>query len=180
VLAVGWGESRRRSTAVGLLVFAGVPLALHLWGSSQQKASQRKYAPPSMACKSRLHEVRMGDRILRVPMIWGMSAQTGPRPSEQMYFYQQEQARAFCELGERGDGQLTVLSIDFPQLFDMPNPRLPICNAPRPEAWWKELCRFKRPAQFDLYSIDLVDPKRVDMQGCLSISAAGGARQSGV
>jgi hypothetical protein len=175
LLTLGWGESRQRSTAVGLLFLFGVPLALHLWGFAQQRASQRKYAPPSMACKLRLHEMRLGDRMVRVPMIWGMWAETGGGVSDRMHFYQQEQAREFCELAERGDGRLTMLSIDFPQLFDMPNPLLPICQSPRPEAWWKELCRFKRPEYFDLYSIALVDPKRVDMEHRLSISppAAG-------
>jgi hypothetical protein len=175
VLTLGWGESRQRSTAVGLLVFIGVPLGLHLWGYAQQRAAQRKYAPPSMACKLRLHEMRMGDRTVRVPMIWGMWAETERGLSDRMHFYQEEQAREFCELAERGDGRLTMLSIDFPQLFDMPNPLLPICQSPRPEAWWKELCRFKRPEQFDLYSIALVDPKRVDMQQRLSVAplAAG-------
>ena len=171
VLTLGWGESRRRSTAVGLLFFLGAPLGLHLWGYAQQKASQRKYAPPSMACKLRLHEMRMGDGMVDVPMIWGMWAETERGLSGRMHFYQQEEAREFCELAERGDGRLTMLSIDFPQLFDMPNPLLPICQAPRPEAWWKELCRFKRPEQFDLYTIALVDPERVDMQHRLSIAA---------
>jgi hypothetical protein len=175
LMTLGWGESRQRSTAVGLLFFLGVPLALHLWGYAQQRASQRKYAPPSMACKMRLHEVRLGDRVARVPMIWGMWAETERGLAERMHFYQREEAREFCELAERGDGRLTMLAIDVPQLFDMPNPLLPICQSPRPEAWWKELCRFKRPEQFDLYNISLVDPQRVAMQQRLSITplAAG-------
>ncbi len=175
LLTLNWGESRQRSTVVGLLFLFGIPLAFQLWGYAQQKASQRKYAPPSMACKLRLHEIRLGDRMVRVPMIWGMWAETEGGLSDRKHFYQQEQAREFCEMAERGDGRLTMLSIDFPQLFDMPNPLLPICQSPRPEAWWKELCRFKRPEHFDLYSIALVDPKRVDMQHRLSISppAAG-------
>ena len=170
LLTLGWGESRQRSTVVGLLFLLGVPLGLHLWGYAQQRSAQRKYAPPSMACKLRLHEMRMGDRIVRVPMIWGMWAETERGLAGRIHFYQQEQAREFCVLAERGDGRLTMLSIDFPQLFDMPNPLLPICEAPRPEAWWTELCRFKRPQQFDLYSIALVDPKRVDMQQRLGIA----------
>ena len=175
LLMLGWGESRPRTAAVGLLFLLGVPLGLQLWGFAQQKAAQRKYAPPSMACKLRLHQMRMGDSMLRVPMIWGMWAETESGLSRRMHFYQQEQAREFCEMAERGDGRLTMLSIDFPQLFDMPNPLLPICEAQRPEAWWRELCRFKRPERFDLYSIALVDPKRVDMQQRLSIAplAAG-------
>ena len=175
LLTFKWGESPRHSTAVGLLFFLGVPLGLQLWGYAQQKAAQRKYAPPSMACKLRLHELRMGDRTVRVPMIWGMWAETERGLSGRMHFYQQEEARKFCKLAERGDGRLTMLSIDFPQLFDMPNPLLPICEAPRPEAWWTELCRFRRPEHFDLYSIALIDPQRVDMHQRLSIAplAAG-------
>ena len=76
LLALRWGDSRRRTAAVGLLFLCGVPLTLRLWGYLQQREAQRRYAPPSMACRSRLHEVRLGDRTLRLPMLWGMTAST--------------------------------------------------------------------------------------------------------
>ena len=180
LLALRWGDSRRHTAAVGLLFLCGVPLTLQLWGYVQQREAQRRYAPPSMACKSRLHQARMGDRTLRLPMLWGMTAHTERDLSGQISFYQQEQAREFCEAAERGEARLTMVRIDFPQLHEQPNPLQPVCMTRRAEAWWEPLCRYQRPEQFDLYSIALVDTKRFATERFLSISppAAGPGTQA--
>ena len=170
LIALRRGESRRRTAAVGLRFLCGVPLAFRLWGFLEQRETQRRYAPPSMACKTHLHEARMGDRTLRLPMLWGMTAHTARDLSGQISFYQQEQAREFCEAAEEGRARLTMVRIDFPQLHVEPHPNQPLCLSPRPEAWWRELCRYQRPAQFDLYSIALVDLKRFATARFLSIT----------
>lgn len=163
-------ESRAAAAAVGLLFLLGVPLGIHLWGRTEQRESQRRYAPPSLACKMRLHEARLGDRTVRLPLVWGVTLYTGPSPSGSINFYIQEQAREFCESTAQGRPRLTVVRIDLPQLESAAESRQPVCRAPRDEAWWPALCRHRPPQPVDLYSIALFDPARFDSERFLSFA----------
>lgn len=167
---------RRRQLPRGALVavfrlfFAGLPLAIHLWGAAQQRASQRRYAPPSLECKMRLHDARLGDRTVRLPLAWGIQVGDGPTPSKSISFYAQEKAREFCERTARGKPRLTMVRIDLPQMDIKRDSRQPICRVRRREAWWPLLCHHRPQPQIDLYNIALFDPARFDSETYLSMT----------
>ena len=168
--------SKRATITVFLLFFVGLPLAVNLWGAAQQRASQRRYAPASLECKMRLHEARLGDRIVRLPLVWGTQVYQGPTPAKAISFYAQEKAREFCERTERGKPRLTMVRIDLPQLETGRETLQPICKTPRSEAWWPALCRHQAPKHTDVYSVVLVDPARFDTETYLSFGFAPAER----
>ena len=155
---------------VGLSFYIGAPALLIGWSWLQQERTRARYAPPSFECKTQLHEARLGDRVVRLPLVWGIQVSDGPDPRKFTSFYAQEQARAFCDATARGKPRLTLVRIDLPQLETAPETRQPICKAPRTEAWWATFCRYRRPQHTDLYSIVLVNPARFQTQKYLDFA----------
>ena len=162
--------SRRATIIIFLLFFAGLPLAIQLWGAAQQRATQRRYAPPSLECQMRLHEAQLGDRTVRLPLAWGIEVSDRPTPAGSVSFYAQEKAREFCERTARGKPRLTLVRIDLPGMDITRDSRQPMCRVQRPEPWWPLLCRHRPPPHTDLYSIVLFDPARFDSETYLSFS----------
>ena len=155
---------------IGFACYVGAPALVIGWSQLQQQRARARYAPPSLECKMRLHEARLGDRVVRLPLVWGIQVSDGPNPRKFTSFYAQEKAREFCEATERGRPRLTLVRIDLPQLETASETRQPICKQPRPEAWWATLCRHRAAQHPDLYSIVLVDPARFDSKTYLSFT----------
>lgn len=173
VFAVARRSSRPLGTLermIGAAFYIGAPALVIGWSQLQQRWAQARYAPPSLECKTRLHEARLGDRLLRLPLVWGIQVSDGPDPRNFTSFYAQEKAREFCEATEHGKPRLTLVRIDLPQLETAPETRQPICRQPRPEPWWAPLCRHHATQTPDLYSIVLVDPARFDSETYLSFT----------
>jgi hypothetical protein len=155
---------------VGLVFYIGAPTLVIGWSWVQQERARARYAPPSLRCKTELHDARLGDRIVRLPLVWGIQVYEQRTSKNPISFYAQEKAREFCEATERGKPRLTLVRIDLPRLETAPETRQPICRSPRPDAWWATFCRYRRPEHTDLYSIALVDPARFDTRNYLDFT----------
>ena len=150
---------------VGLLFFFGVPLAIIGWSQLREAQHRRRYAPPSLECMARLHELRLGDLKLRVPLVPGVTVGEGTGHSPRVSTAIPEQERVFCERTANSKIRVTNIAIDVSQLGANPHlPPRPICRRPLAEAWWPLWCRTGRPPRVDLYGIYLVDPERYDLR----------------
>ena len=171
VMAAGrWSKRKWLETLIGLAFCVGAPALMIGWSKVQQERTRARYAPPSLECKTRLHDARLGDRIVRLPLVWGIQVAQGPTPAKSISFYAQEKAREFCEATQHGKPRLTLVRIDLPQLESGRETLQPICRIPRAEPWWPALCRHEARSPIDLYSIALFDPARFDSATYLSFS----------
>src|SRR4051812_42816825 len=179
--AARWSKRKSLEKLVGLAFYIGAPALLIGWSKVHQERTRARYAPPSPDCKIRLHDARLGDRIVRLPLVWGIQVAQGPTPAKSISFYAREKGREFCEATERGQPRLTLVRIDMPQLESGRETLQPICRIQRREPWWPALCRHQARSPIDLYSIALFDPARFDSETYLSftVEPPGRDRASG-
>lgn len=160
---------------VGLLFFFGVPLVIFIASNVQQERSRRRYAPPSDECRTRLHEVKLADSRLYLPLLSEIQPSEGRSIEKTTNLYAQEKAREFCERTEREVPQLTAVRISFSPYEANPYVRYRApCDRPRPQAWWPALCRFKPGKRMEIHSIGLFHIGKYDSRTMLSFELDSG------
>ena len=160
---------------VGFLFFVGVPLLIAISSRVREERFKSRYAPPSESCRARLHEVKLGDSRLYLPLLTGIHLSEGRSIEKSTNFYPPEKAREFCERTARDAPRITAARIFFSSLETHPNLRLrPPCDRPRPQAWWPALCRFEKGNRMDIHTIGLFDTERYDSRTMLSLDLDSG------
>lgn len=160
---------------VGLLFFLGVPLLIFIASNVHQERSRRRYAPPSDECRTRLHEVKLADSRLYLPLLSEIQPSEGRSIEKTTNLYAQEKAREFCERTEREVPQLTAVRISFSPYEANPYVRYRApCDRPRPQAWWPALCRFKPGKRMEIHSIGLFHIGKYDSRTMLSFELDSG------
>ena len=164
LLRLRWPE-KALGRPVGLLFFFGVPLLIVGWSQMREAQHRRRYAPPSDECRARLHQVQLGDRQLRLPLVPGVTMGEGERYSPRVSTAIAEDERRFCERSAGKTLRVTNVAISLPNIgAPVELQRRPVCDRPRTEAWWPVFCRPERPERPEIYGIYLVDADRYDMR----------------
>ncbi|HEY0163740.1 MAG TPA: hypothetical protein VGB39_00020, partial [Sphingomicrobium sp.] len=76
LLGLRWRD-RSMAGPIGLLFFVAVPLSLFAFGQLREAEHRRRYAPPSEECRGRIHQLRLGDRTVRLPLVPGVTVGEG-------------------------------------------------------------------------------------------------------
>lgn len=166
------GQRRGVAATVTLLFLVGAPLLFSGWSTSRQEASKRRYAGPTPACMASLHNVTLGDRLIRIPLDEGIHVGEGRGFKPVAMFAIREQARVFCERAAQSAFRVTNVQIDFAWRGSWPPHERPPCDRPRPGAWWPFLCRFAQDREVKLYGIALFDTARFHSEQMPSFAPA--------
>jgi hypothetical protein len=144
LLGLRWKDAAL-TRPIGLLILFGVPLAFAAWSGVKNEQHRKRFAPPSEECRSRIHQVTLGDRDLRLPLVAGVRIGEGRGNSPKVSIVFPENERDFCERAAASRLRLTSVEIDYSHLGDNyeGRPRR-VCQRPRDEAWWPVFCRFER------------------------------------
>lgn len=160
---------------VGLLFFFGIPLVIYVASYVAQEQSRRRYAPPSDACRSRLHEVKLGDSVLHLPLVPSIHLSEGRSIEKSTMLSTPEKAREFCERTAWKAPRLTAVRIFFSPYETPQHLRAqPPCDHPRPQAWWPALCRFKPARRMEIHGIGLFHIGKYDSRTMLSFELDSG------
>jgi hypothetical protein len=176
LLALGPKGRGRKATLLGAaLSYVTLPALIVVQSKVRETQHRSRYAPPSDECRSRLHEVKLGESRVYLPLLTGIHLSEGRSIEKSSSFYPPEKAREFCERAARGAPRLTAVRIFFSSLETHPNVRFrPPCDRRRPQAWWPALCRFERGKRMEIHSIGLFDPARYDSRTMLSFELDSG------
>lgn len=157
------GSSLRANLVVGSIFLIGMPALLFGWNQWRAAAQKRKWEPPSLACRSRHHDVELGRSVLKLPLLKSIRVGAGRQFDPQWSFEIPSSAREFCDWTDRTRPTITNLTIDFARTSpNDPAFRSAPCDKPQKPAWWPALCRPRGYPSWPVQDIKLFDPQRYD------------------